>query len=432
MMNMNKQLVLIALGALALAACGKQDPLADQPDYIRNATPGFQKPAPPVASKDNMIISSNASHFFFTEGVEGQVSITGRILLDNYQAELMIDNLADFDGASFDTATGIFSWIPPKGFVSGANSTRTTFLRIRLNGKQKDTSITATRTEDFPMTISRMERQPTIVKETGFPATAAREGETLRITLYVKDEDAVNTQGQKPKIFIQSPTNEPRVGDLTPYIRVSSEDNPDQDFSDPTLWKFTINVNLQDVDVTKNSGDFYFRVTAVTRFGKMSPTKEYRVAINTDVQHPIISSESFEATVGIDMLQDVIVMDPRQEGNVTVDIQNPQELPKGFTFKCTPQTNRRWMNVCRANWSLAAAMIPVPIPVPEDSIEPKPNPLPGPNFGGDQAEVRNIGPTYPIGTEATVRIRATNSSPVSLDRYSVYRDYQLKFKVVPK
>lgn len=431
MMKMNNQLLLIVLGALALAACGKQDPLADQPDFIRNATPGFQKPAPPVASKENMIISSNASHFFFTEGVEGQVSITGRILLDNYASELMIDNLLDFDGATFDAATGLFSWIPPKGFVSGANSTRTTFLRIRLNGQQKDTSITATRTEDFPMTISRMERQPTIVKETGFPTSAAREGETLRLTIFVKDEDAVNVQGLKPKIFIQSPVDEPRVGDLTPYIRVSSEDNPDQDFSDPTLWKFTINVNLQDVDVTKNSGDFYFRVTAVTRFGKYSPTKEYRVAINTDVQHPIISSETFEAPVGIDMMQDVIVMDPRQEGNVTVDILNPQELPTGFTFKCTPQAKRRWMNVCRASWSLAAPPMQVSIPVPGDTVEPQPDPRPGPSVGGP-TEIRGIGLTYPIGTEATVRIRATNSSPVSLDRYSVFREFSLKFKVVPK
>ncbi|MBX3018694.1 MAG: hypothetical protein KF767_12445 [Bdellovibrionaceae bacterium] len=398
MMKQYTQLTLIALGALAFSGCGNQDPLAGQPDYIKNATPGFQKPAPPVASKENMIISSNASHFFFTENVEGQVSITGRILLDNYETDLMVDNLADFDGATFDPATGIFSWVPPRGYVSGSESTRTTFLRVRLNGRQTQTNITATRTEDFPMTISRLERQPTIVKETGFPASAAREGETLRLTIWVKDEDGVNQAGQKPRIFIQSPTNEPRVGDLTPYIRVASEDNPDRDFSDPTMWKFTINVNLQDVDVTKNSGDFYFRVTAVTRFGKMSPTKEYRVAINTDVQHPILSSDSFEAKVGVDMNQDVIVMDPRQEGIVTVEILNPSELPNGFTLNCVQQSGRRWMNVCRASWKLAAAPIEMP--------------------------------ATPIGTESTVRIRATNSSPVSLDRYSVNRDFALKFKVV--
>lgn len=392
------QLAIIALGAFALTGCGNQDPLAGQPDYIKNATPGFQKPAPPVASKENMIISSNASHFFFTENVEGQMSITGRILLDNYETELSIDNLADFEGATFDPATGIFSWKPAQGFVSGSESTRTTFLRVRLNGRQTQTNITATRTEDFPMTITRLERQPTIVKETGFPVSAAREGETLRLTIWVKDEDAVNNAGQKPRIFIQSPTNKPRVGDLTPYIRVASEDNPDRDFSDPSLWKFTINVNLQDADVTKNSGDFYFRLTAVSRFGKMSATKEYRVAINTDVQHPILSSENFEAKVGVDMNQDVIVMDPRQEGNVTVEILNPSELPNGFTLNCAQQTGRRWMNVCRASWKLAGTPIDMPV--------------------------------QPIGAESTVRIRATNSSPVSLDRYSVNRDFALKFKVV--
>lgn len=399
MKNYLAMTLLFAAAGLSFAGCGNQDPLAGQPDYIKNATPGFQKPAPPVASKENMIISSNASHFFFTENVEGQVSITGRILLDNYETELTIDNLSDFDGATFDAATGIFSWTPPKGFVSGSESTRTTFLRARLNGRQTQTNITATRTEDFPMTVSRLERQPTITKETGFPANGmAREGETLRIVIFVKDEDAVNQQGLKPRIFIQAPTTEPRVGDLTPYIRVSSEDNPDQDFSDPTLWKFTINVNLQDVDVTKNTGDFYFRVTAVTRFGKMSPTKEYRLTVNTDVQQPILSSDTFEAKTGVDMNQDVIVMDPRQEGSVTVEILNPSEIPSGFTLNCVQQSGRRWMNVCRASWKMGSGPISLPAPAP--------------------------------GTEATVRIRATNTSPSSLDRHSVFRDYALKFKVV--
>lgn len=445
------QLGMVAMTALALSACGDQDPLASQPDYIRNATPGFQKPAPAVANDENMLITSNLTHFLFTESVEGQVTITGRILLDNYESGLVVDNLMDFAGATFDPATGIFAWTPPRGFVTGTNSTRTTFVRMRLNGIQTETSITATKIKDFPVTVSRMERQPTIVKETGFPLKAAREGDSLRLVIFVKDEDATNVVGQKPRIFVQAPTNEPRVGDLTPYIRVVSEDNPDQDFNDPTQYKFSLNVNLQDVDVTKNSGDYYFRVTAISRFGKTSATKEYRIAVNTDVQYPILSSENFEATVGIDMVQDVLVVDPRQEGRVSVEVLNPKSLPEGFKFNCTTSTSKRWMSVCRATWSLSAPVIRVPIPVPDPVVVPVPIPvpadptpsptpdesnqsnpvvLPAPSFDAEGKRV--VIPPAAVGTEARIRIRATNSSPVSLDTYSVYRDYDLKFKVVAK
>lgn len=379
---------------LVLASCGSQDPLAKQPEYIKKATPGFDKPAPPVATKENMIISSNATQFFFTEAVEGQTTITGRILLDNYEASMEIDNLEDFEGASFDPATGIFTWTPPRGYVVGVNSTRTSPLRVRLNGLQRQTNITATRTEDFAVTVSRMESQPTIVKETGFPVEAAREGDSLRITIFVKDVDAVNTAGSKPRIFIQSPVNKPSVGDLTPYIRTVSEDNPDQDFSDRTVWKFTLNVALTDADVTKNTGDFYFRVTAVSRYGKMSAPKEYKVSILTGLEKPVLSSDNFEVLAGNTMVHDVLIMDPRQEGKVTVEVLNPQDLPAGFDFKCGSKLASVWMTTCRATW------------------------------------VTKVDPAQQPVTEAVVKLRTTNRSPISYDNFTVSKDYNLNFKVV--
>lgn len=449
--NMNKSVIwmagLSAIGAMLIAACGSQDPLASEPDFIKNATPGFFKPAEPVPSKENMIISSNQTRFFFTETLEGQATITGRVLLDNCDKELSIDNIADFDGASYDPQTGIFSWTPPRGYVSGVNSTVTTILRVRLNALQKQTGITSTTTQDFEVTVARMERQPVIESESGFPKEFMREGETLRLVLIVRDEDAANQKGLKPRIFVQGPVAEPRVGDLSPFIRVASEDNPEQDYSNPALWKFTLNVNLQDVDLTKNSGDYYFRVTAVSRYGKMSATKEYRVAVMTDLQTPILSSNEFEATVGVDMNQDVMVMDPRQEGRVSVTVLNPSDLPEGFTFKCTGDAKKAWMNVCRAKWSLAPRPTPSPsptplpgfgptpepspVPSPTPKTLPKPSPLPvvTPESGG----VTPLpGPTV-IGDQAVVKIRVINSSPVSWDKYSTpAKDYELKFKVVGK
>lgn len=391
-------LVVPFLAAPFLSGCGSENPLDSQPEYIQKATPGFQKAQDPVASKDTMIITSNQTHFFFTETVEGQVAISGRVLLDNYQSELSIDNIADFAGATFDAESGLFSWVPPRGFVSGLGSTRTTFLRMRLNAAQPPSAdgnvVTATTTLDFPVTVARMERQPTIVQEAGFPTGETREGENLKLTIIVKDEDGVNQLGGKPSIFIQAPVNEPRVGDLTPFIRVVSEDNPERDFADPTLWKFTLNVALNDVDVTKNAGDFYFRVTAVTRFGKKSATKEYRIAIRTDVQQPIISSENFEGKANAVSIQDIYLIDPRSEGRVSVEILNKNELPAALKIDCPLDKTRPSIVVCRSNWNLVgiAAM--------------------------GQAEV-------------TVRIRATNRSPLSYDNYSVFKDYTLKFKVVP-
>lgn len=426
-LNVSGKLLLAAM-SLLLGACGAKDPLAGQPDYIRNATPGFQKPADPIPDDKNMIISSNQTRFFFMETIEGQGVFTGRILLDKYNGELSIENLIDFEGATFDPVTGVFTWTPPRGFVSGVDSTRDTFLRVRLIGFKEGTSVAANKTQDFPLTVKRFERVPSIEREVGLPTRAVREGENLRIVLYVKDEDAVNQDGQKPRIFIQAPVNEPRVGDLTPYIRVASEDNPEQNFSDRSTYEFTINVNLYDMDLTKNSGDYHFRVTAVSRHGKMSLPKEYKISVMTNVVHPVISSDTFEAKVGVDMVQDILVADPRQEGIVSVEILNPNALPKGFSFKCMDHDNR-WMKLCRATWAMAAPPIPIRIPVPADVVPAPPAPLPGPEIG-PQPEPRNFGPNFPVGTEAQVKIRTTNSSPVKNDSFSVSRTYNLKFKVV--
>lgn len=383
--------------------CGSDDPLANQPEYIRKATPGFQKPQEPIASEETMLISSNQTEFLFTEGVEGQVALTGRVLLDNYKSNLQIDNLADFDGATFDPETGIFTWTPPKNYVTGADSSRRTLLRVRMNAFQASRGVTATRTKDFPVTVARQEKQPTITSESGFPRGPVREGDTLRITLVVDDPDAVNQPGLKPRIFLQGPANKPRIGDLTPYIRVASENDPERDFSNPSLWKFTLNVALTDVDMTKNSGDFAFRATAVSRYGKISATKEYRISVLTNLLQPLLTSDSFEVKSGVALVQDVLIFDPRQEGRVEVEILDPRDIPTGFEIKCAPQPNRVWMNVCRASWAVPATSPNAPTPLP--NVDPR--------------------------TEAVVRVRAYNHSTVISDNYSVFKDYSLKFKVVP-
>ena len=111
----NLSLVVSILWALG---CGlKQDPLADKPDIIKNGRIPQQKIEPLRPENSEVIRIDTVNKFTFVENREDKITITSRVLAPGYVNEMTIDNLSDFQDATFDSVTGVFTWKPPKGFI---------------------------------------------------------------------------------------------------------------------------------------------------------------------------------------------------------------------------------------------------------------------------------------------------------------------------
>lgn len=128
-----KLVLALLTGLMFLTACEmQQDPLKDAPEAVREGrAPEAEKPVQEKPfSKDAMFIDAPTV-------VNGRVGspmefkINGRVMVEGVTFKLNIDNLADFEGATFDAATGEFKWIPTRSVVAGLPSIELP-LRITL------------------------------------------------------------------------------------------------------------------------------------------------------------------------------------------------------------------------------------------------------------------------------------------------------------
>src|SRR5688572_28256023 len=117
-MDTKKWFVVFSAG-LILAGCGdwRQNPLDRKKGDF-----GAGKPVPTPIDKAKALPSEAVQIYIpdfqsFEEGVKTEFPITARVFLDDYRAEIVVENLADFPGATFDQNTGVFQWTPPAGFV---------------------------------------------------------------------------------------------------------------------------------------------------------------------------------------------------------------------------------------------------------------------------------------------------------------------------
>src|SRR5262245_32236147 len=115
-MLMLRPIVGVVLISGVLFGCG-QDPYKDKPDNIKNARPPqMQKSIPEVSDKD-LVIDSPSPRYNLRETREVKIQLVAKVLRPDLSATVVIENLEEFPGATFDAATTTFTWTPPVGFI---------------------------------------------------------------------------------------------------------------------------------------------------------------------------------------------------------------------------------------------------------------------------------------------------------------------------
>ncbi len=331
---MNKECVLkgllIVLGSV-LVSCGfAQDPLKGLSDELRQAGPPGKKvdPSKPLPSNSVLLEVPTAT---FVEGETKTIVLSARVLLPGYEAPLIvIENLNDFAGATFDAATGDFTWTPAVGTTQGKNGK---FLELSASAsanpipEPNSDRRALIRSESAYIAIEANPKSPT-VDILGFASTLY-ELDSYAFTVNVTDVSSLEVQ--PPQLVFSQPTAPGRIS-LAPWVRINS-----QSYSPQTkTWTFLCKVLVNSTDVSPDLVTAGLQVLAVSAFGKWSETVEVEAELFTALQDPVASwatGKTLDATLPTNI--EFSVYNPQGEGVLTLE-SSSVKLPEFGALNCQP------------------------------------------------------------------------------------------------
>lgn len=336
---------LLLLIPFLLMACD-QDPLKDQPDHIKNATPPDLKPVEELifCPPDAMVLESFPRIANFKESQRSEVKLVGRAACgQNYEAKIEIVELPV--NSSFDSATGTFSWEPPEGFVSGSNYSVEYLLPVTI--RVPELSISQTK----QINLNVFKNDPAIPEITSIDnVVGVSESGSTYLKVTVRDIDA--SINDLPGInFLPAPEAVGR--DASAFVKLreySYKTNPYRSTVDPTLWIFDLAIDLRGTEVTTSETKMAFVVRSVSPFGVSSPDKTVDFMVTTDVSYPkysIADASRFSVVEGQRSIVHFQVYSPGGDGQLTVEFTR---LPPQAKAECTDANTAKTVKNCYVDW----------------------------------------------------------------------------------
>lgn len=261
-----KKLNILLSGVVFLSVgCGfNQDPLANKGDEVKNVQVPQEKVKTPEPEKSEAIRINSVPKYTFSEGREGKFSIISSVLAADYDVITQISNETDFPGSKFNSATGEFSWAPPKGLVFDGLS-KTMELKVRVFAKHATDAGAKVFTNErsVEIVVERAMDKPVISTVVGLPVDGFVEGSSSTFTVLVHDEDAGPASESFPRLELLQPDYSAIT--LTPFIKINKivPDFQKRDF----LFELSIESSKGLVEGYSSAG---FGLRAVSRYNKSS------------------------------------------------------------------------------------------------------------------------------------------------------------------
>ncbi len=357
-MNLSLLFSIFLLAGILGGALGcTQDPYAKQPDYVRFGTKPNQvtpTPAQKVVPEDALRIDAQ-DFYTFVEETAGEAIVSGRVLLAGVSYAVSIENMADFPGATYDVATGKFSWTPPRMFVTGVNHMQNMHLDVSLT-TSGDTVLKHTR--QIPVYVQRSDGAPQVLNIDDLLTVPTREGTTRKFTVTVRDPDSLNTADGKPRLMIVSAGGSNSLASSVSVYQAGWGNNPVQDTVDPTKWVFTLILNLNKADLTTGIDRFSFSVVVASRFGVNSAPVTASAAVITEIRDPQITWTSpMDVFAGQENNITFTAFDPKRVGKVSLNwTSRCDQLPGSAACVCKQDYNSSWLQHCAVKWKLPLDM----------------------------------------------------------------------------
>lgn len=353
-----------------------QDPLAKQPENVRQGIPPSDKPREdrnPIP-REAMRLEIEPEIPNFVENQEGVLKISGTILGFLEEAfEIEIKNLPK--GASYDQGTGKMVWTPEADVVIGNDYMAIYELVVQISTLR---SPVLSMVRKVPLFVQRNVERPEIISVDS-PVEVV-EGTMQKMTVTVRDLDSSDGTlfiFREPHLtFVQI---ENTLRDGSSLIRLANSTtskpnpvrmDPKDPKYDPNVWIYSLIVDARDKELTGGRDLFNFGLIATSRFGRPSaeggvPSKPRLVSL------PIISKvpralttwpdtilqvkENERAVINFDVYAPIGALGFRAqpEGDGVLD---PVEIKKNChplmpgTAECKCSRDKSWRYQCTMTW----------------------------------------------------------------------------------
>lgn len=331
-----------------LGGCGgsgwNQDPLAGKDDAFKNAKPRPTLPEAPKPVESDAVRVDTVDFYNFIEGVSGEFVIGARILEPGYAVKILVENLADFPGASFDETAGKFAWTPEVGTVAtqnGLQEERT--LKVQVVGEKPGAAVLVG-SHSIPVRISKLVSEPVII-EVSKPDASLREGESTTLTVRVRDMDAGADPSSYPDLQILPAAG---FGNLAHFVTLTRMFK-----TGANEFVFNLTVDLTEAELTKNWDRYAFVVRALSRFQKVSKTERVMVSVVTSfAKLQSTWFDTFEIPAGVRKDFQFMFFDPKEE----LYLESPvfSGVPTGASLNC--RGVRITHQFCQFAWAPPANM----------------------------------------------------------------------------
>lgn len=301
---------------LVLNSCSlQQNPIADAPDSVKNGV------APGKDTTDKKEVTDKASLQIdapklvnFLVGVSTEFKITGRVLVPNLKFILQVENLAQFPGATFDQATGIFKWAPAKEIL-GAETSGHFQLNVNM--------ITLPGVSGFPVSTESIPVTLQIFRNYSKPLISSVQngninlvvGNTYELSLELEDIDAALPSDFK--LFFADCNNRNSVN-----IASAISYDPNQFLRNSLTGKYRGNIilDLKSHSLPYDNRNFCFTVKSFSRFGLSSDPYPVNLVIKNPLHAGSITKTIAAVKKGTTAEFNFTFFDPGQVGNIKVSI----------------------------------------------------------------------------------------------------------------
>jgi hypothetical protein len=338
---------LVFLGTVAATGCGgwSQDPMSGKDGKLKD---GWPFPTKPVGTKpvNPEMIQITAPYFVsYEEEKERKFEILVRVLEADYTADLEIENLSEFPGATYDVNDNMFSWRPDKGYVEsmGVGVSVLKILKIKVNA-YKAGSVVYSGDQQVEIRVFRDYTAPEITR-VDMPRQVMREGERMDLTVYYADKDAdPNDRSTWATLRFESLPATKSLAGLVSYSRTNKGVGA-------TEYVTTARIDLSEGDLSSNLDVYSMGMTMISRYGKTSGSQRLDLTVLTSFAAPISTwTEKIEATVDTPMTYKFDIFDPKMEQNLSSD--SFVGLPQGADIQCQ-KTGNSVLN-CVLRWTPVA------------------------------------------------------------------------------
>lgn len=341
---MKTKLIIGLLSVLVFAGCTgfNQDPLKDSADSIKGAVDPSTKPdlikALPPGSYSLVVPEES---IVFKVGQTKSYTLQLRAYVPEYNYNFSIVNLADFPGATFDAASGVFTWNPPSTAISALKSHDAFDAQVKISAVSK---VGGQILESFDKVRFYVETDVTTlpsIKSINFTAAMSNplmfeEGSARDFTITAEDLDGQDVDGMRPTLTFS--------GKLAAFATVRST----KYVASTNKWEFEVRTDLGGADVTKNMESAPLSVQVVNRLNKTSVPSKVDFIVLARLGAPLSTFDN-TTTFTVNTPSSVVFTIYDAQGESIPTLSSTSSLPLGAVINCDKST--RIFQQCRFEWT---------------------------------------------------------------------------------